>query len=78
MATWSPCLLVAPPDFNTMQMAHGPMNVKLTAPSLVPEYKMTGYYATGLVYESWTSFGFPNTTPPSGHTLTNITYVRLV
>lgn len=44
-------------------------------PSLPPVYKMTGLLAG--VPESWVSFYAPNTTPPSGHTLTNITYVVL-
>lgn len=39
-------------------------------------YKMTGYYGAGSTYESWVS-AFPNTAPPSGHSLTFISYVVL-
>lgn len=38
-------------------------------------YKMTGFL-TG-VAESWTAGGAPNTSPPNGHILNNITYVRI-
>jgi hypothetical protein len=38
-------------------------------------FKMTGWYAIGNVWETWTSTGSPNISPPSGHTLTFITYV---
>lgn len=36
-------------------------------------FMMRGYYVSGATYETWISTGTPNTTPPSGHTLTNIT-----
>jgi hypothetical protein len=36
-------------------------------------YYMCGYYVAGLVFENWTSRGAPSLTPPSGHTLSNIT-----
>lgn len=39
-------------------------------------YKMTGYYGAGSAYESWVS-AFPNIMPPSGHSLTFISYVVL-
>lgn len=39
-------------------------------------YKMTGYYVAGSTYESWTA-GTPDTSPPSGHALTFISYVVL-
>jgi hypothetical protein len=38
-------------------------------------YKMQGYYVAGAVYETWVGIGSPNTNPPSGHTLINITVV---
>lgn len=38
-------------------------------------FKMTGWYATGNVYETWTSSGTPNISPPSGHTLTFVSYI---
>jgi len=40
-------------------------------------YKMRGYYVSGATWEEWTSYGSPNTSPPSGHSLTNITYTAL-
>lgn len=38
-------------------------------------YKMQGFFAAGSVYETWVGVGSPNTSPPSGHTLTNIVVV---
>lgn len=66
-----------PPTYATKQMSVGPHAMFLTTPPLVPQFKMSGYYVSGATYETWTSYGFPNTTPPSGHALTNITYVQL-
>ncbi len=47
-------------------------------PLLQTYYKMQGWYATGSVYETWTSSGQPNLTPPSGHTLTDIAVVGIL
>lgn len=44
--------------------------------SVAAVYKMTGYYSAGSTYESWTA-STPNTSPPSGHALTFISYVVL-
>jgi hypothetical protein len=41
----------------------------------VSTFKMTGYFASTNTWETWMSTGSPNITPPSGHTLTFITYV---
>ncbi len=38
-------------------------------------YKMQGFYLTGAVYETWIAVGAPNLTPPSGHSLINISVV---
>lgn len=40
-------------------------------------YKMTGWYAIGAVWESWESTGVANTSPPSGHALTFVSYVLI-
>ncbi len=40
-------------------------------------FKMRGYYATGNVYETWTSANLPNLNPPSGHTLSDIVIVAV-
>lgn len=40
-------------------------------------YKNQGYYVAGLTYEEWVTISAPSTTPPSGHTLTGISYVVL-
>lgn len=40
-------------------------------------YKNQGYYVAGSVFEEWVTSGAPSTTPPSGHTLTDISYVVL-
>lgn len=46
----------------------------LTLPaSRIQYYKMIGYYAVGSVYEVWITLNAPNSTPPSGHSLQNIT-----
>jgi len=37
-------------------------------------YNLRGYYTVGTVFESWVSQD-PASTPPSGHSLTNITIV---
>ena len=37
-------------------------------------YKMMGYFAATNTWEVWTSTGSPNTSPPSGHTLTFISF----
>jgi hypothetical protein len=47
------------------------------APVTLTRYKNQGRYVAGGVWESWDSFGAPSSTPPSGHTLTEITYVVL-
>ena len=40
-------------------------------------FKNQGYYVAGSVYEEWVTPTAPSTTPPSGHTLTQIQYVPL-
>ena len=40
-------------------------------------FKNQGYYVAGSVYEEWVTTTAPSTTPPSGHTLTQIQYVPL-
>jgi len=40
-------------------------------------YKNQGWYAAGGVYETWISYGAPITTPPSGHTLTQLQHTPL-
>lgn len=38
-------------------------------------YKMRGYYVTGSVYETYVVTGNPSETPPSGHTLIDVSIV---
>ena len=38
-------------------------------------YKMRGYYVIGSVYEVYVVTGSPSSTPPSGHTLTNVAVI---
>jgi hypothetical protein len=38
-------------------------------------YKMRGYYGVGSVYETWVEINAPDTTPPSGHVLSNVVIV---
>lgn len=38
-------------------------------------FKNQGWYAAGSVYETWTSVTAPDSNPPSGHTLTGISFV---
>jgi len=45
-------------------------------PSTITYYKIRGFYVVGGVYETWVSSN-PDSSPPSGHTLTNITQVML-
>lgn len=45
-------------------------------PSTVVYYRIRGFYVAGGVYESWISTN-PDSSPPSGHTLTNITQIVL-
>lgn len=40
-------------------------------------YKNEGWYATGSVWEEWTTPTAPSTSPPSGHTLAFIQYLVL-
>lgn len=47
-------------------------------PAVNTYYKMQGWYAAGSVYETWISVNSPNTTPPSGHTLTGVKVVSQV
>jgi hypothetical protein len=74
MASWTG-VLYNPPSMSPTQMNLGPSTATLVTPTLVPQFKMTGYFSG--VPEVWTAYNYPNTTPPSGHTLSNITYVRL-
>jgi hypothetical protein len=76
MTTWA-ALNNPPASTSPSQASTGPHQATMTVPTLVPQYKMTGYYAAGSTYETWTSFNYPNTTPPSGHTLTNISYRQI-
>lgn len=46
--------------------------VPTNPPVLVTYFKMRGFYAVGGVYETWIVTGNASLTPPSGHTLTNI------
>lgn len=48
----------------------GPLNIPA---SRIQYYKMMGYYSIGSVYEIWIALNAPNSTPPSGHSLQNIT-----
>lgn len=41
-------------------------------------YKMQGWYVAGSAYETWVAVNAPNSTPPSGHTLTDITVVGII
>jgi hypothetical protein len=79
MASWTGLLTSLPttPMATPIQMSTGPQNTRLATPTVMPEYKMQGWYSSGSVYETWTAYAYPNTTPPSGHTLTGITYVRI-
>jgi hypothetical protein len=56
----------------TAQNEPGSSNLPAPPPTV---FKMTGWYAAGSVYESWTSLYTPVPTPPSGHSLTNVHYV---
>jgi hypothetical protein len=47
-------------------------------PASITYYKMQGWYAAGSTYETWTSANAPNSTPPSGHTLSDIKVVGMV
>lgn len=47
-------------------------------PAQITYYKMQGWYVAGSVYETWTSANAPNSTPPSGHTLSDIKVVGMV
>jgi len=38
-------------------------------------YKNQGWYAAGSVLEEWVTSGAPSTTPPSGHTLTQLQHL---
>ena len=40
-------------------------------------WKNDGWYAAGTVWESWVTNDNPSTTPPSGHTLTQLQHVQL-
>jgi hypothetical protein len=79
MASWTgylaplPTLPLTPP----YQASSGPHNTRLATPPIMPAYRMSGYYVAGLVWETWISYGYPNTTPPSGHSLVNLSYIRL-
>ncbi len=59
------------------QLSTGPQTARLVTPPVMPQFKMQGFYTTGAVWEVWTSYGFPNLTPPSGHTLVNISFIVL-
>lgn len=61
----------------TVYFVSGGIGADLSLPAPPGTYKMTGWYATGSVWESWV-VTTPDTTPPSGHTLTFITYSLLV
>jgi hypothetical protein len=39
------------------------------------KFKNQGWYASGSTYETWVTVTAPNTFPPSGHTLTDISFV---
>jgi hypothetical protein len=76
MASWTG-IMYPPPTMTPQQMVAGPHNLSLMTPTRVPQFKMTGYYVAGAVYETWTAYRYPNTTPPSGHALTNISYKQI-
>jgi hypothetical protein len=40
-------------------------------------YKNQGWYAAGSAFEEWVTSGAPSTVPPSGHTLSDISFVVL-
>lgn len=40
-------------------------------------WKNDGWYAAGAVWESWVTNDNPSTTPPSGHTLTQLQHVQV-
>lgn len=41
------------------------------------KFKNQGWYAAGTTYETWVTTIAPNTLPPSGHTLADISFVIL-
>jgi hypothetical protein len=80
MAVWSG-IEIAPSAGNLyLPGAPAPHATALLFPLTVEateEFKMTGYYVAGAAYETWTAYGAPNTSPPSGHSLVNIYYRRI-
>lgn len=46
-------------------------------PAAVVRYKNDGYYVAGSVWESWVTNDNPSSTPPSGHTLTQLQHVQI-
>jgi hypothetical protein len=65
-------------EFNFLESERGETFISGGGPLNIPQpriqyYKMVGYYSVGSVYEVWITLNAPNSTPPSGHSLQNIT-----
>lgn len=63
------------PDRASVPAVPGIGNQSGSIPGVFRYYKMRGYYATGAAYETWVAIGAPSSSPPSGHTLTNVQVV---
>jgi hypothetical protein len=75
MATWN-AVTITPSSLVGQSFVQGPIVANLYVFGQRTVYKMKGWYATGAVWETWTA-SIPNTSSPSGHTLTNISYIEL-
>lgn len=65
-------------EFNNLESEFGKTSISGGGPLNIPAariqyYKMMGYYTIGAVFEIWIALNAPNSTPPSGHSLSNIT-----
>lgn len=59
-------------DYGFTSSGGAPLAVPSNPIVLVNYYKMRGFYAIGSVYETWIVTDVPSVTPPSGHTLNNV------
>ncbi len=65
-------------EFNDLTSDFGTTSISGGGPLTIPTariqyYKMIGYYLAGSVFEVWVALNAPSSTPPSGHSLQDIT-----
>ena len=73
MSNFTGTIYTIPISVETIAAGDSPAFQQVSLSSV--KYLNSGYYVLGGVYEYWITYNARSTTPPSGHSLTNLQYV---